>query len=272
MVVFCHTIFPYILFILGELYEIRNYIFGEKMSFSKKIADEVLVKSGRRCSICNIFCGTKIELHHIKPKYQGGEDIFDNCIPLCFNCHADVGSYNFNHPKGKKYSEKELKMHREKLYEKMVIFIPEIKMNSIEWISYANMRFGYIIKIPSYWPIGEEATNGDGIQLYDGNPDIDIRVWGAHTMFKIERNTTNFTTHQRLHLHNGIETILYSKKENNKVIHAVYEKDDKFEYCFLSSVTSTFFKENESILYEIIKSFDFIHEDDGYYGYPKTNI
>ena len=51
-------------------------------------------------------------------------------------------------------------------------------------------------------------------------------------MFKIERNTTNFTTYQRLHLHNGIETILYSKKENNKVVHAIYEKDDKFEYCF----------------------------------------
>jgi len=240
------------------------------MSFPKKIADEVLVKSGRRCSICNKFCGTKIELHHIKPKYQGGEDIVDNCILLCFDCHADVGSYNSNHPKGKKYSEKELKMHREKLYEKMVKFIPEIKMNTIEWITYANPRFGYTIKIPSYWPIGSEATNGDGIQLYVGNPDIDIRVFGALAMFKWERNTSIFTTHERLHLHNGIETVLYSKKEKNKVAHAIYGKDKKFEYCFESSVSTAFFKENESILYEIIKSFDFSHEDYGH-GYPITN-
>ena len=240
------------------------------MSFSKKIVDEVLVKSGRRCSICNKFCGTKIELHHIKPKYQGGEDIFDNCIPLCFDCHADVGSYNSNHPKGKKYSEKELKMHREKLYEKMVKFIPEIKMNTIEWITYANPRFGYTIKIPSYWPIGKEATNGDGIQLYVGNSNIDIRVFGALAMFKWERNTSIFTTRERLRLHNGIETVLYSKKEKNHVTHAIYEKDKKFEYCFESSVTTAFFKENESILYEIIKSFNFSHEDYGH-GYPITN-
>lgn len=240
------------------------------MSFPKKSADEVLVKSGRRCSICNKFCGTKIELHHIKTKYQGGEDIVDNCIPLCFDCHADVGSYNSNHPKGKKYSEKELKMHREKLYEKMVKFIPEIKMNTIEWITYANPRFGYTIKIPSYWPIGSEATNGDGIQLYVGNPEIDIRVFGARVMFKVERNTSNFTTYERLHLHSGIETVLYSKKEKNIISHAIYEKDKRFEYCFESSVSMAFFKENESILYEIIKSFDFSHEDYGH-GYPITN-
>jgi hypothetical protein len=242
------------------------------MSFPKKIADEVLVKSGRRCSICNKFCGIKIELHHIKSKSQGGEDTFDNCIPLCFDCHADVGSYNSNHPKGKKYSEKELKMHREKLYEKMEKFIPQIKMNNIKWSTYPNTRFGYTIKIPSYWPIGSEATNGDGIQLYIGNPDIDIRVWGANIFPEIERDTTNFITHQCLVLHNGIEIILYSKKENNKVIHAIYEKDDKFEYCFFSSVTSAFFKKNEFILYEIIKSFDFKYKDDSYYGYPKLNI
>ena len=50
------------------------------MSFPKKVADEVLVKSGRRCSICNKFCGTKIELHHIKQNAEAGEDTIDNCI------------------------------------------------------------------------------------------------------------------------------------------------------------------------------------------------
>jgi hypothetical protein len=240
------------------------------MSFPKKIADEVLVKSGRRCSICNKFCGTKIELHHIKQIAEGGEDTFDNCIPLCFDCHADAGSYNPHHPKGKKISEKELMMHREKLYKKMEIFLPEIIINTIEWITYANPRFGYIIKIPSYWPIGEEATNGDGIQLYVGNPDIDIRVWGAHVMFKIKRNPSFFTTQERLHLHNGIETVLYSKKEKNKITHAIYEEDKNYEYCFESSVTMAFFKENESILYEVIKSFDFMYCEG--YGHPAIDL
>lgn len=240
------------------------------MPFSKKIVNEVLVKSGRRCAICKKFRGTKIELHHIIPKYEGGKDTFDNCIALCFDCHADVGSYNSNHPKGKKYSEKELKMHREILYEKMEKFIPEIIINTIEWITYANPRFGYIIKIPSYWPIGEEATNGDGIQLYVGNPDIDIRVWGAHAMFKAGRNHSIFTTRERLRLHNGIEIILYSKKEKNQITHSIYEEDKNYKYCFTSSVTMAFFKENESILYEVIKSFDFMYCEG--YGHPAIDL
>ena len=32
-----------------------------------------------------------MELHHIKQVAYGGEDTFENCIPLCFDCHADMG-------------------------------------------------------------------------------------------------------------------------------------------------------------------------------------
>lgn len=60
-----------------------------------------------------------IELHHIKQKSEGGDDSYDNCIPLCFNCHADVGAYNTKHPKGRKYSEAELKEHRNIWYSKI---------------------------------------------------------------------------------------------------------------------------------------------------------
>lgn len=63
--------------------------------------------------------------------------------------------------------------------------------------------------------------------------------------------------------------LLRNIKVKNKVAHAIYEKDKRFEYCFLSSVTAAFFKENESILYEIIKSFDFSHED---YGHPAIDL
>jgi hypothetical protein len=60
-----------------------------------------------------------MELHHIKPRAQKGADSYDNCIPLCFDCHADVGSYNPKHPKGRKYSERELQAHRDKWYQKV---------------------------------------------------------------------------------------------------------------------------------------------------------
>lgn len=47
---------------------------------------------------------------------DGGDDSAENCIPLCLDCHADVESYNAHHPKGRKYTEKELKGHRDKCY------------------------------------------------------------------------------------------------------------------------------------------------------------
>jgi len=87
------------------------------MSWPKEVKNEVLVKCGRHCCICHKFCGTKIELHHIILKSAGGEETADNCIPLCFDCHADQRSYDYKHPKGTKYSEEELIAHRDKWYQ-----------------------------------------------------------------------------------------------------------------------------------------------------------
>ena len=88
------------------------------MAFSEKVQAEALVASGRSCCICHKFCGTKIALHHIKQKAYGGDDSFENCIPLCLDCHEDMGKADPNHVTGKHYTEKELRMHRDKWYEK----------------------------------------------------------------------------------------------------------------------------------------------------------
>jgi len=57
-----------------------------------------------------------MELHHIVTQADGGTDDYDNCIPLCFDCHADVGNYNPAHPKGHRYTPPELRAHRDKWY------------------------------------------------------------------------------------------------------------------------------------------------------------
>ena len=87
------------------------------MGFSDEVQAEALVASGRSCCICHKFCGTKITLHHIKQKAYGGDDSFDNCIPLCLDCHEDMGKADPNHVTGKHYTEKELRLHRGKWYE-----------------------------------------------------------------------------------------------------------------------------------------------------------
>ena len=86
------------------------------MSFSEKVQAEALAACGRHCCICHKFCGTKIALHHIKQKAYGGNDSFENCIPLCLDCHEDMGKADPNHSTGKHYTEKELKMHRDNWY------------------------------------------------------------------------------------------------------------------------------------------------------------
>ena len=88
------------------------------MGFPQSVADEIFVKCGRHCCLCGKYAGQKMELHHIKQAADGGEDTVDNCIPLCLDCHAEVASYNPRHPKGRKYTETELKGHRDRVFKK----------------------------------------------------------------------------------------------------------------------------------------------------------
>lgn len=89
------------------------------MGFSSETSEKALAACGRHCSICHKFCGSHMELHHIKQVADGGDDTYDNCIPLCFDCHADVKAYNPKHPKGRQYTESELKRHRDSWYSKI---------------------------------------------------------------------------------------------------------------------------------------------------------
>lgn len=78
-----------------------------------KVKESALLACARRCCICHRFCGRNIELHHIEQESDGGKSSLENCIPLCFDCHAEAGHYNPLHPKGTKYSSAELIKHRD---------------------------------------------------------------------------------------------------------------------------------------------------------------
>jgi hypothetical protein len=97
----------------------KNIVARKTMSFSPKVKEDALVECGRCCCICHIFCGLKIEIHHIRPRAEDGENTLENAIPLCFNCHADMRSYDANHPKGTKYTESELRRHRDSWFKKV---------------------------------------------------------------------------------------------------------------------------------------------------------
>src|SRR5439155_3001756 len=67
----------------------------------------------RRCCICHRFCGVKMEMDHIVQAADSGPDTQDNAIPVCFDCHAEIHSYNDRHPKGRKFSAEELEGHKD---------------------------------------------------------------------------------------------------------------------------------------------------------------
>jgi len=75
----------------------------------------ILLWCDRHCCLCDKACGTDIEIAHIDRK---AEPIIDNAIPLCYDCHAKIGRYNKEHPKGNKYRPSELKARREQIYER----------------------------------------------------------------------------------------------------------------------------------------------------------
>lgn len=87
------------------------------MAFSEDVKIKTMVACGRHCCICHKFCGNNMEVHHIKAQADGGDNSFENAIPLCFDCHAIVRQYDPKHPKGIKFSEKELVQHRNAWYE-----------------------------------------------------------------------------------------------------------------------------------------------------------
>ncbi|HUG70912.1 MAG TPA: HNH endonuclease signature motif containing protein [Pirellulaceae bacterium] len=86
------------------------------MAWPRKVKENLLVRCGRHCCICNKFCAAKIEIHHIIPESEGGATAEDNGIPVCFDCHADIKHYNDKHPRGTKFSPGELRRHRERLF------------------------------------------------------------------------------------------------------------------------------------------------------------
>ena len=78
------------------------------MSFSENVKIEAKKKAFFRCVVCH---DTFVEVHHIIPQSEGGEDTLDNAAPLCAKCHDLYG--------GNPYKRKQLKLIRDDWYEKV---------------------------------------------------------------------------------------------------------------------------------------------------------
>lgn len=85
--------------------------------FNRNEVAALLARCHRRCCICHRFCGVKMETDHIEQRADGGDNSIANAIPVCFECHAEIHSYNPNHPRGRRFTPQELKAHKEQWLE-----------------------------------------------------------------------------------------------------------------------------------------------------------
>ena len=85
----------------------------KKETFSDVIYRNYIKENIKKKECC--ICGIKenLELHHKKPLSYGGEEILNNIIYLCSNCHKNIHKIDNQNPTAKDYL-KRLKFLREK--------------------------------------------------------------------------------------------------------------------------------------------------------------
>lgn len=84
----------------------------EKLSHKGKLKDSILTKNNlkkilvsEKKDVC-LFCNIKdIEIHHLKPKNDGGKNSLMNMIPICKNHHKFIHSYGYNQEMLKKIED-----------------------------------------------------------------------------------------------------------------------------------------------------------------------
>ena len=86
------------------------------MAFNRQKVSRLLAQCHRRCCVCHKFCGVKMETHHIEQN-KDDKDHIDNCVPVCFECHAEIKLYNPDHPRGRKFLPDELRKHKKQWLE-----------------------------------------------------------------------------------------------------------------------------------------------------------
>src|SRR5947209_7059047 len=86
------------------------------MPFAADVKMKMFIRCHRRCCLCLKQCGINMEAAHIIDESEGGPNDEENGIPVCFDCHQEIGSYNNKHPKGNKIRPEEIRARRNRVY------------------------------------------------------------------------------------------------------------------------------------------------------------
>ena len=214
----------------------------KRKGFSPSIRNKVLLWSARHCCLCGKACGTNIEVAHL----EKGKNGIDNAIPLCFDCHTDIGRYDPYHPKGSKYRTEELKARRNQIYEQYTRdlvppLLPQVLIHpyGLPRVGFRFSNFGnfpYVkakVKVRAFLGTKEIPVTGDRHGYYSGemlwhlNPRIVIDGnFGLHEecvaspeTLRVQVDVTIFDIYERPHklLPSCFTYVRESKDQNGKV-------------------------------------------------------
>ena len=103
-----------------------------------------------------------METDHIEQAADSHNHSIENAIPVCFECHAEIHAYNPRHPRGRKFTPEELRMHKE------------------QWLKICETRPEIFLEASRNVDIGPIQGMLDELQY---NIDISREVTGANLGF-----------------------------------------------------------------------------------------
>jgi len=79
-----------------EYYELEMQKRFKRIEYWSRIRNKILERDNNTCQLCGKTKASKLHIHHILKKKEGGPDTFDNLITVCPSCHrkADTKYYN----------------------------------------------------------------------------------------------------------------------------------------------------------------------------------
>jgi hypothetical protein len=149
--------------------------------FPRDQVDELLTACHRRCCICHRFCGVKMETDHMQPTANGGTNDIINAIPVCFECHAEIHSYNVQHPRGRKFRPEELRLHKEQWL--MICRTKPEKLLNANWNSDVGPLQALIDELEFNVVVSEQGTHANvGCMFLDDQFRVAVRQGAIATL------------------------------------------------------------------------------------------
>ncbi|OUS77288.1 hypothetical protein B1748_09100 [Paenibacillus sp. MY03] len=123
--------------------------------------------------------------------------------------------------------------------------------SSIKMSTYSNGRFGFTINYPEDWTLGEEPTNGDGIEI-TGKDGAMILAYGSIYMEEFSPDLTDYT---KLDINNDKFSAYHNSIPHNDATlhHAVFIRSDN-QVIYQLNITVK--KQDKELANTIIESFD----------------